>query len=104
MDANTTRIKVNSYDMEWYAKDGQLIKFDNTKAKFYLTWGDTPSSVASPYSNVGGSYKVSKGYIDLVGLNKENAGDADTIDAKEIIHMLILIPTDYLLSIIVWTQ
>lgn len=83
MDANTTRIKVNSYDMEWYAKDGQLIKFDNTKAKFYLTWGDTPSSVASPYSNVGGSYKVSKGYIDLVGLNKENAGDADTIDAKE---------------------
>lgn len=83
MDANTTRIKVDTYDMEWKDTNGELIKFDNTKAKFYLTWGDTPASVASPYSNVGGSYKVSKGYIDLVGLNKENAGDADTIDAKE---------------------
>lgn len=46
MDANTTLYQVNSYDMEWYAKDGQLIKFDNTKAKFYLTWGNTPSNVS----------------------------------------------------------
>ena len=83
MDANTTRIKVETFDMEWKDKNGELIKFDNTKAKFYLTWGSNPSAVASPYSNVGGSIKVSKGYIDLVGLNKENAGDADTIDAKE---------------------
>lgn len=83
MDANTTRIKVDTFDMEWKDSKGELIKFDNTKAKFYLTWGTDKSSVAAPYTNVGGSVKVSKGYIDLVGLNKENAGDADTIDAKE---------------------
>lgn len=82
MDANTTRIKVKSYDMQWY--DGnELIKFDNTKAKFYLTWGKTPATVANPYSNVQDEIKISKGYIDLVGLNKENADAIDKIDASE---------------------
>lgn len=82
MDANTTRIKVKSYDMQWY--DGnELIKFDNTKAKFYLTWGKTSATVANPYSNVQDEIKISKGYIDLVGLNKENADAIDKIDASE---------------------
>lgn len=83
MDANTTRIKVETYDMEWKGSDGNLIKFDNNKAKFYLTWGTTPSAVKNPYSNADGNYRVSKGYIDLVGFNKENAESADTIDASE---------------------
>lgn len=83
MDANTTKIKVKTYDMEWKDSSGNLIKFDNTKAKFYLTWGTTPSSVKNPYSNTNGNYRVSKGYIDLVGFNKENAESLDTIDASE---------------------
>lgn len=83
MDANTTKIKVKTYDMEWKDSSGNLIKFDNTKAKFYLTWGTTPSSVKNPYSNTDGNYRVSKGYIDLVGFNKENAESLDTIDASE---------------------
>ena len=83
MDVNTTRIKVREYDMEWYEEENQLIKFDNNKAKFFLTWGTTPSTVASPYKKVGTEYRVSKGYIDLVGFNKEKAGSADIIDAYE---------------------
>ena len=54
--------------MEWIASDGNPIKFDNKKAKFFLTWGTEPSSVANPYNNATSPIKVSKGYIDLVGL------------------------------------
>lgn len=87
--ANTTRIKVNNYDMEWYDTDGKLIKFDNTKAKFYLTWGDKPQSVVSPYQSVKtaesatAQIRLSKGYIDFVGLNIENAGTVDKVDGSE---------------------
>lgn len=83
MNTNTTRIKVETYDMEWYASDGNLIKFDNKKAKFFLTWGTSPSSVANPYNNATSPIRVSKGYIDLVGLQILNAGDADKVDASE---------------------
>lgn len=83
MNINTTRIKVETYDMEWYASDGNLIKFDNNKAKFFLTWGTSPSSVANPYNNTTSPIRVSKGYIDLVGLQILNAGDADKVDAAE---------------------
>ena len=37
MDANTTKIKVKTYDMEWRDSSGNLMKFDNNKSKFYLT-------------------------------------------------------------------
>lgn len=83
MNINTTRIKVETYDMEWYTKDGNLIKFDNKKAKFFLTWGTEPSTVANPYNNATSPIRVSKGYIDLVGLQIPNAGDADKVDAAE---------------------
>lgn len=83
MDVNTTRIKVNTFDMEWVASDGNLIRFDNRKAKFFLTWGDEPSSVSNPYNNATSPIRVSKGYIDLVGLQIRNAGDADKVDAAE---------------------
>lgn len=83
MDANTTKIKVKTYDMEWRDSSGNLMKFDNNKSKFYLTWGTTPSTVRNPYSNANGNYRVSLGYIDLVGFNKENAESSDTIDASE---------------------
>lgn len=89
MDANTTRIKVDKYDMEWYAKDGNLIKFDNTKAKFYLTWGTESSSVANNYATMTSSdgsgtvVRLSKGYIDFVGLNVENAAATNKVDGSE---------------------
>lgn len=83
MNINTTRIKVDTFDMEWVASDGNLIKFDNRKAKFFLTWGTEPSSVNNPYNNTISPIRVSKGYIDLVGLQIRNAGDADKVDAAE---------------------
>lgn len=83
MNINTTRIKVENYDMEWIASDGNPIKFDNRKAKFFLTWGTEPSSVANPYNNATSPIRISKGYIDLVGLQIPNAGDADKVDASE---------------------
>ena len=83
MNVNTTRIKVNDFDMEWVDSTGNLIKFDNTKAKFFLTWGTDKCTVASPYVKDGTTYKVSKGYIDFVGLNKENAESADVVDGSE---------------------
>ena len=36
MDANTTIIKVKTYDMEWFSSGNQLIKFSNIKCKFLL--------------------------------------------------------------------
>lgn len=83
MDVNTTRIKVRTYDMEWRDDEGNLIKFDNRKAKFFLTWGKGSSAVANPYNNATSPIRVSKGYIDLVGLQIQNAGDADKVDAAE---------------------
>lgn len=83
MNVNTTRIKVETYDMEWRDSSGELIKFDNKKAKFFLTWGTTPATVNNPYNNTTSPIRVSKGYIDLVGLQILNAGDADKVDAAE---------------------
>lgn len=72
MNLNTTVIKVEDYDMEWRDNEGNLIKFDNKSAKFYLTYGTNACTVENPYQ-----YNTSKpkettvkyGYIDLVGLN-----------------------------------
>lgn len=84
INANTTRIKIDTYDLEWVDSNGKLIKFDNNKAKFYLTWGTDPSNVKSQYKkDPSGTIQVSKGYIDFVGFNKENAGAADVVDGSE---------------------
>lgn len=83
MDVNTTRIKVDTFDMEWRDSKGELIRFDNTKAKFFLTWGTSASPVSNPYNNSHDPIRVSKGYIDLVGIQIPNAGDADKVDASE---------------------
>lgn len=72
MNLNTTVIKVEDYDMEWRDSEGELIKFDNKSAKFYLTYGTNACTVKNPYN-----YNTTKpedttvryGYIDLVGLN-----------------------------------
>lgn len=74
MSHNTTVIKVDDYDMEWFDADGELIKFDNKSAKFYLRYGTEPCDVANPFK-----YNSSKpeettlkyGYIDLVGLSSD---------------------------------
>lgn len=81
MDANTTKIKVKSYDIEWY-DGGSLIKFDSNKSKFFLTWG-TDKAISNPYSNKSGNIKISLGYVDLVGLNKSGAQSVDVVDASE---------------------
>lgn len=89
MGVNTTRLKVNTYDIEWVAKSGNLIKFArNNQVNFYLAWANTNatgmpikilgtdgqtttfsefptsySSIAIPDSNV-----CAPGYVDLIGL------------------------------------
>lgn len=87
MDANTTRIKVKTYDMEWYDSTGALIRFNNTKAKFLLTCGNNVCPTATPYYKVtdgdSSSILLINGYIDMVGLNKENPTDVDKIDNSE---------------------
>ena len=83
LNTNTTRIKVEKYDMEWYDSTGNLIKFDNNKAKFYLGWGTDQCKVASPYYTDGTNIRVQIGYIDFVGLNRENASATDRVDGNE---------------------
>lgn len=83
LDVNTTRIKVDTFDMEWRDSKGELIKFDNNKAKFFLGWGTNKCPVNSPYQSDGTNIKVSLGYIDFVGLNKENASATDKVDGSE---------------------
>lgn len=82
MNLNTTVIKVTDYDMEWRDKNGELIKFDNTRAKFYLTYGTTPCTEINPFKNNIATPKDSTvlyGYIDLVGFQS----GTNTIDAYE---------------------
>ena len=75
MDANTTKIKVNNYDMEWIdSKTGKPIQFSEKSAKFYLTYGTENCGVANPnlYST---AQKIRWGYIDLVGFNGDIVTD-----------------------------
>lgn len=81
MDANTTKIKVKTFDIEWYDGD-HLIKFDSNKSKFFLGWG-TEKAIANPYKKEPTGIKISLGYIDLVGLNKAGAEAQEIVDASE---------------------
>ena len=69
MDSPTTKIKVKSYDMEWYL-DGSLISFENAvSAKFYLCFNSAKCDVDSPYNNTAGAVTSTVvGYIDLIGI------------------------------------
>lgn len=95
MDVNTTKIKVKTFDMEWYKEEvngtRSLIKFDrnpqNFKAAFYLCWCDlednnriyimdgddnikaeVPSTLLSIIDRDNG--KTAYGYVDLAGFGK----------------------------------
>lgn len=72
----SAKIKVNSYDMQWYVND-ELIKFSTESAKFYLCFGTTAFNSAQPWI-AGTTPAVPVGYIDLVGIN----GSA-TVDGYE---------------------
>lgn len=89
MDANTTKIKVKTFDLEWY-HDGKLIKFDRgrQKAAFYLCWcdpdnkiylmhdvtGESPANIKENYPSQRSDLidrdngKAALGYIDLIGV------------------------------------
>ena len=95
MDANTTRLKIRDYDMQWFVDvaDGvddegnfkykkELIKFSQTSSVFYLAWAnadgkfynlgsDTPVDVPSsttPLIDVDNN-NCAKGYVDLTSFN-----------------------------------
>ena len=77
MDANTTVIKVQDFDMEWYVTKQingidtkKLIQFSSETSKFYLTYG-TATSSDSPYSVSGNpkTYNLSAGYVDYIGVH-----------------------------------
>lgn len=87
MDANTTLIKVDTYDMEWNVTEiiegkevSKPIQFSNKAAKFYLTYGEDACPVNTPYiTDTDKKVKALYGYIDLVGLTNGTS----TIDAAE---------------------
>ena len=74
MDANTTVLKVTDFDMEWYVtklvngiNKKELIKFNSSITKLFLTYGEETSST-SPYSkNTDGKFELFPGYVDYVG-------------------------------------
>ena len=87
IDSPTTKIKVDTFDMEWYMTDPvtgnkELIKFDDTKAKFYLAINLSAYPGANPYSpSASGVSSDAVGYIDLVGVNADGyEGSAYTAD------------------------
>ena len=81
MDVNTTALKVKTYDMEWKEENGDLIKFDQSSAVFYLCWApddehfynidgtqsEIPSSTTSPVDVAASN--CAKGFIDLASFN-----------------------------------
>ena len=82
MDANTTKIKVKTYDLEWKDSEGNPIKFSQDMASFYLCWGtedgkfyplgsDTAIDTLptdAPLMNADAG-TCAKGYVDLIGFN-----------------------------------
>lgn len=65
----TTKIHVDTFDMEWYQNENNLIKFSTDSAKFYLTIGIQQYGANNPYDN-GAVRNDAIGYIDLVGIKK----------------------------------
>lgn len=81
MSANTTKIIVDKYDMEWRDSDGDLIKFNNTKgAKFYLTYNTSAETKTNPWKDTA---NVQYGYIDLVGLGNTDGFENKLFDQAE---------------------
>lgn len=63
-DSTTVKIDVNSYDMDF-----PEVKFDETKAKFFLTFNEG-SSKAQPWNDTSvNEFEI--GYIDLIGINSD---------------------------------
>lgn len=77
MDSPLTKIKVNTYDMEWYTEDGKLITFDaNVSGKFYLAYNLEKCPIASPYDSAGTKVDPQAvGYIHLVGIKGSGTCD-----------------------------
>lgn len=85
MDVNTTKIKVKTYDMEWFDNNtGKPIQFSNICGKFYLTYGTEPCSEINPYKLIAGESAPTflYGYIDLVGLDDGGAINAGASEKK----------------------
>ena len=90
MDVNTTKIKVKTYDMEWFEKEEvvteegkktvkHLIKFDQTGATFYLSWYP---------NNTEGAEKAYKFYT------QKTSSSEDTPSATEITNSSQLVTID----------
>lgn len=96
MDTNTTKLKVKTYDMQWYDTDEELIKFSQNSAVFYLCWADTTQSeprfypMGSDTPVTIDSFSISdnlidtntgscaKGYIDMASFNNSNLFEKKT--------------------------
>lgn len=98
MDSNTTKIKVKTYDMEWFDSNSQLIKFSNIKCKFLLEYVGTgmTQAIAVPYKQDGTVAYATVGYIDMVGMNKTGATTPEKIDAYEKTRFEQLVPSSRL--------
>lgn len=98
LEANTTRIKVNTYDMEWTDNNDDLIKFSTIKSKFLLVYEGTGETtpIAQPYVQVpdtATAYCI-PGYIDMVGLNIAGGSQATAIDGYENKQLAQLVPSN----------
>ena len=77
INSPTTKIVVDSYDMEWFITDAatgkkELIKFDDSQGKFYLAINLSAYQGANPYDKTNLDVAQNAiGYIDLVGVNAD---------------------------------
>ena len=91
MDSNTTKVKVKTYDMEWRDTDGELIRFTQDQASFYLCWGTEDGKFyelgkSTPVEDLSITSKLmdadndtcAHGYIDLVGYNNSVLSEKST--------------------------
>lgn len=104
-DTNTTKLKVDTYDLEWFSGnsvDGRvtssdLLSFSQTGSTFYLTWGkrssqgniqiydgsDTLIDISS--FNLEAPYRstILKGYVDSVGIQNGSGEGGKAITVPE---------------------
>lgn len=76
------KIKVLDYDMEWY-ENGELLAFNDEKAKFYLKWGIDTVANSDLYKKVGDNITLADGYINLAGFNvADNESESKAMKAS----------------------
>lgn len=84
INCNTTRLKIETYDQEWYNSDGKLISFDTENPSFVLYMGkrDVNGDIYSCTNDIGDLYNNGEGRKYCFDGNTDKRNFLNTIGIK----------------------